>query len=93
MVCEVLRRIVGKAILTIIGGQIQQAVGSLQLCGGQECGVKAAIHAMRHLWNEEETEAVLLADASNAFNRLNRSVCLHNIRHLCPAIAGAVTNT
>ena len=92
-ICEVLRRIVGKAILTIIGEQIQQAVGSLQLCGGQECGVEAAIHAMRHLWNEEETEAVLLADASNAFNRLNRSMCLHNIRHLCPAIAGAVTNT
>ena len=32
-------------------------------------------------------EAVLLADASNAFNHLNRQVSLHNIQTLCPPLA------
>ncbi len=40
----------------------------------------------------EDTEAVLLVDASNAFNSLNREVALHNIRHLCPSLATILIN-
>ena len=48
---------------------------------------------MRESFNSPETEAVLLVDASNAFNSLNRQAALLNIRHLCPSIATALINT
>ena len=48
--------------------------------------------AMRDIFAEEETDGVLLIDASNAFNTLNRQALLHNIRYLCPTIATYVRN-
>ena len=69
---EVVRRIIGKAVLATVKMDILEAVGPLQLCAGQDAGCEAAIHAMRSLFAEENTEAVLLVDASNAFNSLNR---------------------
>ena len=38
-------------------------------------------------------DAVLLIDASNAFNSLNRAAALHNVRILCPTIATYTINT
>ena len=64
---EVLRRIIGKAVLSVIGKDIQKAAGSIQLCAGQPSGIEAAIHAMSDLFHQEDTEAVLLVDADNAF--------------------------
>ena len=60
------------------------AAGSLQTCSGTESGIEAAIHAMKNIYEDEDCEAVLLIDAKNAFNTLNRKVALHNIRELCP---------
>ena len=37
-------------------------------------------------------EGILLVDASNEFNSLNRNVMLHNVQALCPAIGTCVTN-
>ena len=71
---------------------IQSAVGSLQLCAGQDAGVEAAVHAMRMVFVSESTEGVLLVDASNAFNSLNRAATLHNVQVLCPCLAPALTN-
>ena len=42
---EVLRRVVGKAILHVISADIQEAAGGLQLCAGQDFGIEATIHA------------------------------------------------
>ena len=72
---------------------IQDMAGSLQLCAGQIAGIEAAIHFMRESFHDESTEAVLLVDASNAFNSLNSEVGLHNIRHVCPALATVLINT
>ena len=81
---EVVRRIIGKAVLATVKMDILEAAGPLQLvCAGQDTGCEAAIHAMRSLFAEENTEAVLLVDASNAFNSLNRQVALRNISILC----------
>ena len=44
---EILRRIVGKAIMNVTAEEVQRAVGALQLCAGQPAGVEAAIHSMR----------------------------------------------
>ena len=46
---EVFRQIVGKAIMSVIGVEIQQSAGSLQLCAGQPSGCEAAIHTPRHI--------------------------------------------
>ena len=53
---------------------------------------EAAVHAMHSIFEEEETDAVLLIDASSAFNALNRAASLHNIRFLCPPIATYAIN-
>ena len=50
-------------------------------------GCEAAVHAMMEIFQEEDTDALLLVDASNAFNSLNRKVFLHNIKYLCPPLA------
>ena len=50
---------------------IEKSVGGLQMCGGQQAGVEAAIHAMHDICNRDDCEAMLLVDATNAFNSLN----------------------
>ncbi len=90
---EVLRRIVGKAVLSVIGKDVQKAAGSLQLCAGQPSGIEAAIHAMSNIFDQKDTEAVLLVDADNAFNRLNRKAALHNIGVMCPSLSTILKNT
>ena len=90
---EVHRRIIAKAILNLLKLDIHTAAGPLQVCAGQEGGCEAAIHVMRQIFNEDETEAVLLVDATGAFNSVNRQAALHNISILCPSLAYALYNT
>ena len=68
---------------------------SSQLCTGQDAGNEAAVHgiAMRAIYDNPSTEAVLLADASNAFNNLNRQIALRNIQMLCPSLSTVLINT
>ena len=63
-----------------------------QVYAGQETRYEAAIHAMKKIFKEESTEAVLLVDEENAFNLINRNVFLHNISILSPAISTFVRN-
>ena len=86
-VCETVQQIIGKAIMLIVAQDVRQAAGPLQLCAGQPAGSKAAIYAMSTIFHDASSEVVLLVDAKNAFNQLNRSVALLNIRALCPEIA------
>ena len=48
---------------------------------------------MREIFILDDTEAILLVDASNAFNAVNRQAALHNIRVICPAISTILRNT
>ena len=84
---EVIRRIIGKCVTKVTKREAMDASGSLQVCAGQKSGSEAAIHAMREMFEADETDAELLMDASNAFNSLNRAAALHNVRVICPAIA------
>jgi len=74
------RRIIAKAVLYVVRPDVQEASGCIQLCGGQIAGIEAMVHAVRKAFKSEESIALLLADASNVFNSLNRQVALHNIR-------------
>jgi hypothetical protein len=89
---EVIRRIAGKVVMRAVKDEVMDSVGSLQTCAGQEGGIEATIHAMRELYSEDSTEAVLLVDASNAFNSVNRQTFLHNINIICPVLAKFVRN-
>ena len=81
---EVPRRIIAKSILKVVSNDIQEAAGPLQACAGHEAGCEAAVHAMNEIMSSEETEAILLVDATNAFNTINRQAALHNIGVICP---------
>ena len=90
---ETVRRIMGHAILAVLKNDIMLALGPLQLCAGQEAGCEAAIHAIHHVYDDLNTDAVLLVDAVNALNSLNRETALRNIHASCPALAVVLTNT
>ena len=68
------------------------SAGNLQLCAGQAGGCDAAVHAMSDMLEEQSNNPLLLVDADNAFNSLNRRVLLHNIKYLCPPMAIYIRN-
>ena len=92
-ICETACRIIAKAILYATKGDVQDAAGARQLCAGQIAGIEAAIHSVTDAFHSDDVEAVLLVDASNAFNSLNREVALRNIQIVCPALAKILINT
>ena len=72
-ICEIQRRLVGKSLAKDFKMDSKEAAGPIQVCAGHGSGAEAAIHAMQQIWDEENTEGVLLIDASYAFNALNRA--------------------
>ena len=78
-----MRRIVGKTISWSLQDEVQEAAGPLRVFSGLKGDTEAAIHAMRSIFDSDRTDAVILVDAANVFDRLNRQVALHNIRFLC----------
>ena len=90
---EVPRRIIAKGVLRIVGPDIEEAAGLLQVCAGQNGGCEAAVHAMRQIFQHNDTEGVLFVDATNAFNSINRQAALHNISVICPPLVPMLINT
>ena len=72
-----------KTIAGFLKKEINGAASPLQVCAGRSAGSEAAIHAMSQTFVEEGTNGILLIDASNVFNQMNRSVALHNIQITC----------
>ena len=89
---ERLRRLMGKVVASTLKKDVQISVGPLQTCSGLKSGSEAAVHAMREYFDTEECEGILLIDAENAFNSLNRKTALHNIRISCPEISTFILN-
>ena len=83
-ICETVRCLISKAIPHVVRKDVQQVTGAIQLCAGQTAGIEAAILTTRLCFSSPATEGVLLVDASNTFNSLNRKVTLLNIQTLCP---------
>ena len=88
-----MRRIIGKVVMRIAKYDVQNAVGTIQLCAGQDAGCEVAVHAMEHVFADEDTEAMILVDASNVFNCLDRQVTLRNCEMVCPALSHFLINT
>ena len=71
------RHITTKAAISVLKDEVLDVAGSMQLCVGQIGDIESAIHAARKKFDSPEPEAVLLIDAFNAFNSLNRKAALH----------------
>ena len=66
--------------MMLFDNAITHTAGALQLSAGQDAGVEAVVHAIHDIFSEENTDTVLLIDAENAFDFINREVMLHNIK-------------
>ena len=89
---EVLRRIASRVVASHIREDIMSEVVSLQVCAGQEVGFESLVLAMHEIYEDQLSEAVLLVDALNALNSINRNAFLHNITIICPPLARYVRN-
>ena len=79
--------------MRIVQTDVATAASPLQVCAGLQGGCEAAVHAMREVFSCDDTEAILLVNAANAFNNLNRKAALHNLQFICPALATILINT
>ena len=50
----------------------------------QRAECEAAVNALSSTFSEEDSDAILLVDADNAFNRKTGKAVLHTIRIICP---------
>ena len=89
---EVLRRIIGKAVVAVLRKDIVQSIGTINLCAGQKAGPETIIHLMNDLLQEDDCEGLLLVDGTSAFQLLNRLTTLHNARHLCAPVSIILIN-
>ena len=64
----------------------EEVAGIKQMCAGAKAGIEAAIHAVNEIFDGHKANewGVLLIDASNALNSLNRIAALWNVRVLWP---------
>ena len=78
---EVLRKIIGKIITQCLKSGLKNLGKSFQLCFGQKCGIENAIHRLSNEFEKPERDAILIIDAENAFNSLNRELALKKFRN------------
>lgn len=71
--------------MSVTGEQVEEAVGALQRCGGQVAG-ESAIHVMRDFLDDDQSDGILLIDAENIFNRVDRATGLWNVQFTCRAM-------
>ena len=86
---EVLRKIAGKVIISVLKNYLINCNGSWQICIAREAGIEAAVHSLNSIYSDENNDSndsVLLVDASNAFNLLNHEISLHSISFICTEI-------
>ena len=74
---EVLQRILGKVVALVTSSDFEEVCGTYQLCSGLHSGLEGAIHAVRELFDDHCNLdwGLLLVDATNAFNSVNRVGC------------------
>jgi hypothetical protein len=92
---ECLRRILGKCLAIVTGMDVEEVSGTDQLCTGIKGGIEGATHAMSDLYNENTAHGwgILMVDAANAFNSVNRKTALLNARIHWPRCARFLFNT
>ena len=77
----------GNVAIALTRNDVITSVGSLEVCTGCDADDEALVYTMHSLYNEEETEAVLLANAGSVFNLINQTAFLNNNNMICTSIA------
>ena len=92
---ECLRRIICKNVAQFTKTDLEETCSTDQIACGLKAGVEGAIHALCDVFddNKEDGCGMLLMDASNAFNSLNRETVLWNARILWPRCSRFLFNT
>ena len=90
---EVFRRIISRAIMQIVETDVVGITVPHQLCVGVPSACEIGVHHITSRFAQDDVEGVLLVDASNAFNSVNRSAAIYNIARTCPAMSLIVGNT
>ncbi|GJU00843.1 reverse transcriptase domain-containing protein [Tanacetum coccineum] len=84
------RRLVSKVSATMIGYSLDGYLDGLQFGVGVPGGGEAIIHAVNRLVEDRGDDvglSMLLVDFQNAFNLVDRTVMLEEVRMRCPAIS------
>jgi hypothetical protein len=96
---ECLRRLIGKVVAVKTKQQVVEAGGKDQLATSLPAAIEGAAHSMTELFREHGDEehadgyGMLLVDASNAFNAVNRPAALWNARMIWTGAAYFLFNT
>ena len=90
-----LRSIICKKVAELTKIDLEETCSTDQLACGLKAGVEGAIHALSDVFddNKEGGCGMLLMDASNAFNSLNREAAFWNARVLWPRCSRFLFNT
>ena len=64
-----------------------------QVCLGQNCGIEHAIRSLRKQFETPGIHCILLIDANNDFDSLNKDLALRNIEKPCPSIMNDIRNS
>ena len=90
---EVLRQLTGRCISSCLGAEAKRNGGNIQLWLGQNAEIEHVIHALRKEFEKETSEAILLIEATNAFNVLNITTALEIIRGMCFSLHIPLSNS
>ena len=92
---ECLRRIICKSVAEFTKIDLEETCPTDHSACGLKAGVEGAIHALSDVFDDskEDGYGMLLMDASNAFNSLNRETALWNARILWPRCSRFLFNT
>ena len=80
---EVLRRIIGRTIVKCNKIDLKRLGGDQHLYMGQKGGNEHAIYSLRAAFKNTDSKVILLIDAKNAFNNLNRDLTLQHPISVC----------
>ena len=79
--------------MEVVGKDVHPAAGGFHLSAGQMSSCEAAVYSVGKLFEDPDTEGVLLFDAKNAFNTVTRQAAMWNVKVLCLSLSPMVINT
>ena len=68
-----------KTVMQQLKSDISNTSGPLQGCVWHRNGAETSVHTMKEVFDDLETEAVILAGTTDAFKNINWQTGLHNV--------------
>ncbi|XP_076887974.1 uncharacterized protein LOC143538262 [Bidens hawaiensis] len=84
------RRLVSKVVMRSVGKEMAKYLGDFQFGVGIPSGAEAVLHSANrflNMFHSDGSLAMLTVDFSNAFNLVDRTTLLHEVRVRCPSIS------